>query len=363
MDQKVIQRISSLIDFLELHHDSLVIDACVHATDTVHLHETFRERYLSTGNYYHGRPVSAEDLLKEMELASINMCLVSPDQGSICITDDVQGNFDSFLTANRYVYESALKHPEKFIPAGLLDADLLGLDNMLKLAKSFVNDFGYLVMRIELAERLVSGGLEPVWHILDWIIEMGAVPVLSYGAGTCFNNPEHLKNLADRYQKHPLMLLFTGGWHSGWQDAEEYYICVRQLGLQFADLKFILCMRRESHTEADLVAFQYAGESFTENLFCASGAPYGRMTWNFGGFRWMLLSLMDAEHHTDERIRHTPGLFNEQVMRNYLGGNLSRLLLSGYKNLLNRYMILPESRERGESFHFSMISSRVSDAD
>jgi hypothetical protein len=180
--------------------------------------------------------------------------------------------------------------------------------------------------------------MESVWQIMNRITELGAVPAVSYGAGSLFNDPEQIREMAERYRRHPVILVFTGGWNAGWLESEDYYITIRQLCLQFPDIKLVLSMRRDTHTESDLITFQLAGEPFSGNLFCGSGAPYGRMTWNFGGFRWMLLGFMDADHHTDERIRHNPGLFDEEVMRNYLGGNFARFLISGYKNLLAPYL-------------------------
>jgi predicted TIM-barrel fold metal-dependent hydrolase len=342
MDQPIMQNIRELISFLELNRDSLVIDACTHAADTDCLHESFRDNYESIPGYYHGRPVSAEDLLREMELASVSMCLLCPDPAVIHYSGDPDANFESLLKANRYVYESAMRYPERFIPAGWTDPAVVGMDNALKLVHICVNDFGFLVIRLHQAGNFFPTGMETVRIMMDHIIGMGAVPAVHSGAGTLFSNVEQLTELASRYRGHELILLHMAEGSAGHEYCDDYYSLTRDMGLQYPDLKFVLSMQRAAYMENDLISYQLAGWPFSGNLFCASGAPLGRMTWNFGGFRWMLLSLMDADHHTDERIRHNPGLFDEEVMRNYLGGNFTRFLIAGYKNLLKNH----ESRDR-----------------
>ena len=63
------------LPFLEENQNRLVIDADMHATDTTALTGAARERYESEPGYYHGR-LSAEDLISEMELASVDMALI-----------------------------------------------------------------------------------------------------------------------------------------------------------------------------------------------------------------------------------------------------------------------------------------------
>ncbi len=70
-----------------------------------------------------------------------------------------------------------------------------------------------------------------------------------------------------------------------------------------------------------------AGAPFSENLYCASDAPYGRQTWNFGGFRCMFNSMLDGVEHTDQRVRANPNMFNEKVIQNYMGGNFAKLVI------------------------------------
>jgi len=337
MDHQTRQRIRELIGFLELNRDCTVIDADTRVTDTQHLHDSLRAKYESTPDYYHGRPVPVEDLIREMELACVGMCLISPDPSTIFSADDRYNNHASLLAANRYVYESAGKYPQKFIPAGCIDPFTAMPEHALRLVDICVNEYGFLIIMLRASGASFPAGMEAVWRIMNRIIELSAVPAVPYGADMLISPVERLTELADRYRGHPVIILHMGGGTAGYEESEDYYIHARRLGLKYPDLKFVLSMRRDTHTESDLVTYQLAGEPFSRNLFCASGAPYGRMNWNFGGFRWMLLGLIDADHHTDERIRHNPGLFDEEVMRNYLGGNFARFLINGYRTLLKDY--------------------------
>jgi hypothetical protein len=48
----------------------------------------------------------------------------------------------------------------------------------------------------------------------------------------------------------------------------------------------------------------------------------------------MFRGLMDSKRHPDPRVRKHPGLFTDEAVRNYLGGNLARLILGACERLL-----------------------------
>jgi hypothetical protein len=56
----------------------------------------------------------------------------------------------------------------------------------------------------------------------------------------------------------------------------------------------------------------------------ASDAPYGRMSWNYGGYRAMFQSL-----------RNCPRLFDDDVVQGYMGRNLVDLLVAAYERILS----------------------------
>jgi hypothetical protein len=59
----------------------------------------------------------------------------------------------------------------------------------------------------------------------------------------------------------------------------------------------------------------------------ASDAPYGRISWNFGGFRAMFATLRDGAAHGDPRLRANPGLFDNAAVHDFMGRNLADLVI------------------------------------
>lgn len=125
-----------------------------------------------------------------------------------------------------------------------------------------------------------------------------------------------------------------GGGGAGYVQAEETYLKTRELGLRMPNIKFILSTKRDTHFESDLIAYQLAGSPYKNNLFCGSDAPYGRQTWNFGGYDRMFTSLMHGAEHTDQRLRDQPRIFTQKDVHNYLGGNFAQFIIEWYTRFL-----------------------------
>jgi hypothetical protein len=169
---------------------------------------------------------------------------------------------------------------------------------------------------------------------VDHIVAVGAVPAFHFGADSPYTPAEGLRHVAERHPAHPVIAVHMGGGGAGYEAAEQLYLDARRLGLEYANVCYVLSTKRDAHMESDLIAYQLAGEPFCHNLFCGSDAPFGRMTWNFGGFRAMFRGLVDATRHTDARVRACPALFTPEAVGNYLGGNLARFAADGYRRLL-----------------------------
>jgi hypothetical protein len=103
--------------------------------------------------------------------------------------------------------------------------------------------------------------------------------------------------------------------------------------LRNPNIFYIFSAKRDTHMESDLITYQAAGEPFCRNIACGSDAPYGRQTFNYGGFRSMFQSLRNGTHHPDPRMRTSPGLFSDDTVGGYLGGNLVGLVLSAYAQI------------------------------
>jgi predicted TIM-barrel fold metal-dependent hydrolase len=323
--------VDSLIQHLNMHKDHIVIDADTHVTDLDALEGDIKNRLASTPDYYHGRPISAEDLLTEMKMAEVDMSLIWQNPAGIRYTEDKDANYRKLLAANKYIYDSALKYPTRFIPAGWTDPKALGVENAREIVRACITEWGFVIVKMNPAQNAFQMYSKEVIQVMDTIVEMGGVPAFHYGADTPFTPPEDLEKLAERYSDSPILAVHMGGGGAAYPDADPTYIRTRSLGLEKPNLKFILSAKRDTHMESDLITYQFAGLPFKNNIFCASDAPYGRQTWNFGGFRWMFDSLMNGAEHTDPRLRTHPGLFKKEDVNRYMGGNFARFMIDIYE--------------------------------
>jgi predicted TIM-barrel fold metal-dependent hydrolase len=333
---QALEQITIRLNFLKENKDRLVIDADTHATDTGSLMGEPMLRYRSELNYYHGKPVSAEDLLAEMEMAEVDMALIWQNPAATVYGTSPEENFEALLRANRYIFESGVRYPEKFIPAGWTDPKALGTEHAKELARICVQEFGFAVVKMNPAQNAFFIDSDPVVEVFDFITGMGAVPAFHFGADTEFTPAEGLRKLAERNPGHPILAIHMGGGGASYPGAEDLYKKARETGLQCPNIRFVLSAKRDTHIESDLITYTIAGEPYCSNLFCGSDAPYGRMTWNFGGYRSMLRSLQKGASHTDPRIRQNPDLFTAQVANRYMGGNMAEFMIGAYSSILQR---------------------------
>jgi predicted TIM-barrel fold metal-dependent hydrolase len=328
-------RIEQQLDFLKHNKNTLVIDADTHISNIENMPEPLLRKYLKTDNYYHGKPISAEDLIAEMRMASVDMSLVWQNPAVTVFGNDRQNNFETLLAANRYIFESAKKYPEKLVPGGWTDPKNLGVELAIKMAEICVSEFGFLFVKMNPAQNEYPIDSEEVVLVFDEIVELGGIPAFHFGGDTPFTPAEGLEKLALLHPKHPVVGIHMGGGGPSYPEGEIHYQKARELGLKHANIKFIESAKRDTHMESDFITYQLAGEPFSKNIFCASDAPYGRQTWNFGGFRSMFESLIDGHSHTDKRVRQNPKLFSEDIAQNYMGRNFAEFVMEWYEKLLN----------------------------
>lgn len=330
------QRLQSQMDYLLKNAERLIIDADTHATDTACMHPDFRKASSASPDYYHGRPVSAEELITEMNMAGVDMALIWQNPATTLYGSDPERNFEALLSANRYIYETAIRYPDRFIPAGWTDPKALGIDLAIQLTEICITEFGFPIVKMNPAQNAYLITVEQVTTVVDYIAEAGATPAFHFGADTVFTPAEGLAAIAGRHPNNPVLGVHMGGGGAGYPEAEELYQKARLLGLNHPNVKFVLSAKRDTHAESDLIAYTLAGEPFCSNIFCGSDAPYGRMTWNFGGYRSMFNSLIHGINHTDARVRNNPGLFTSQTAQNYMGGNFARFIIEISKLLLEK---------------------------
>ncbi len=309
--------------------DTLVIDADTHITDVARLPELWRRRYLEDPHYYHGRPISAEDLIGEMDLCGVDMALCWQDPASTFYGRDCDANAEALLAANRYVFEAARRFPDRILPAGWTDPKACGVANAIRVAEICVCEFGFFIIKMNPAQNAYPIASPEVAEVVARIVELGAVPAFHFGADTPYTPASGLERLLEDHPGHPFIGVHMGGGGASYQGGESLAHEARELGLRRSQLRYILSTKRDTHMERDILTYQKAGPPFSENLFCASDAPYGRMAWNFGGFREMLRTL---------EVRH-PDHFGPEASANYLGRNLTRFALEGLRNLLRTHGI------------------------
>ncbi len=167
MTPKAIASVRHLVSLLEQNQDRVVIDADTHATDLETLGDAARERYRSEPGYYHGRPVCAEDLLREMEIASVDMAVIWQNPAATHYTDDPDRNADALMAANRYIRDSATRYPDRFIPAGWTDPRACGLGNALRIVESGVRELGFPVVKMNPAQNRYPIDSPEVLQVVD----------------------------------------------------------------------------------------------------------------------------------------------------------------------------------------------------
>src|ERR1035438_10021089 len=106
MSVLAIQAAERLQTRLETHAGQLVIDADTHITDLNSLHPLARHRYETTPDYYHGRPISAEDAIREMDMAGVDMALVWQNPATTIYGGSLDANTRALTPADQDVLRS-----------------------------------------------------------------------------------------------------------------------------------------------------------------------------------------------------------------------------------------------------------------
>lgn len=341
MNPEVSDSIRRRLAYLEEHGSALVIDADTHITDTGALRGAVADRYAEAGyDYYHGRPISAEDLVAEMEMAGVDMALCWQNPATTPYGDDLEANFQALLEANAYVAESALRYPARIVPGGWTDPKALGLEGALRLTEILVREFGMLFVKMNPAQNRFPIDSADVRAVVARIAELGAIPAFHFGADTTYTPADGLEALAKAFPDTAILAIHMGGGGAAYVDADPTYLRARELGLEYPNIRYALSAKRDTHIETALIRYSLAGPPFSSHLYCASDAPYGRMTWNFGGFRAMLAGLVDGRDHPDPRVRENPQAFTPGRAQAFLGGNFASFLVENYRPFLERRQML-----------------------
>ncbi len=337
MSPDAVRSLRRLITFLDENQHRLVIDADIHATDTASLRGAIRERHDSEIGYFHGRLLPAEEILQQMNLASVDMALIWQNPAGTTYADDQDRNAEILLAANRYIRDSAERYPNRFVPAGWTDPKASGLANALRLVETFVLEFGFPIVKLNPAQNQFPMDGPEVLPIVERIVQLGAVPAFHFGADTPYTPAEGLEAVARNLGEWPVLAIHMGGGGAGYLEAEDLYRRARQLGLRQPNIRYVLSAKREAHVENDFITYQLAGPPWSGNLFCGSDAPYGHIGFLFGGYRAMLAGFLQSPLDADPRLASNPGLFTPGAIQGYLGGNFARFAREACQTLLGKH--------------------------
>jgi predicted TIM-barrel fold metal-dependent hydrolase len=315
--------------------DRAVIDGDTHPSDPALYGADLRARMAEDPNYFHGRPVSGDELLTEMDQAGVDMALCWQNPAVTRYGDDTGANFDALRASNAAIAAFAERNPTRVIPAGWTDPKALGLDRALDMVGICVESWGFPIVKMNPAQNAYPIDSEPVLRVVDRIVALGAVPAFHFGADTRFTPAEGLERVALRHPDHPLIGVHMGGGGGHFVESDPLYVAARALGLRRPNLFYILSAKRDTHIESALIAYASAGAPFAGNIAVGSDIPYGRMTWNFGGYRGLFDSLRRGERHTDPRLRRRPDLFDDEVVQGFMGRNLADLVMAADRRLLS----------------------------
>jgi predicted TIM-barrel fold metal-dependent hydrolase len=163
-----------------------------------------------------------------------------------------------------------------------------------------------------------------VFHLVEKIISLGAVPAFHFGGDTEFTPPEGLAKIAATFPQSKIIGVHMGGGGSHFVYGDSTYIGAREIGLKHPNLFYTLSAIRDTHIHSNLLAYLKKGGQWLDNLNYGSDAPYGRLSWNFNGFKSLMGEVAEIIAFPDE------------VKAKFSGNNLLRLYIDALQNIMKR---------------------------
>ena len=319
---------------LEGARDTIVVDGDTHPSDPARLPADALKRMAASTDYFHTRPISGDELLRDMDQAGVDMAVCWQNPAWTVYPGSAEANFESLHSANRYIAELAEKHPTRIIPAGWTDPKALGQERAVDMARICIEEWGFPIVKLNPAQNAYRIDSPDVLGVVDRIVAFGATPAFHFGGDTEFTPADGLERVASRYAPHPVIAVHMGGGGSHYVHGDALYVAARELGLRHPNIFYVLSAKRDTHIESDLIRYRLAGAPFANNLAVGSDAPYGRLAWNFGGFHGILASLREPASHSDPRLRANPDLFDDDAVRDIMGRNIANLIIATDRRLL-----------------------------
>ena len=327
------RRIADRCAYLEANGATLVMDGDVHPTPAAALPEDIAARVAGDPNYFHGRPLLADDLVATLDRAGVDMAMCWQNPAALRYTDDADENYRRLRAANAAIHALAEAHPTRVMPAGWTDPKALGLDAAKELARECVGTFAMPVVKMNPAQNAYPIDDPMVLAVVDEIVALGAIPAFHFGSDSPYTPASGLEAVSLRHPEHPLIGVHMGGGGGHFVEAEETYQAARTLGLERPNIFYVLSAIRDPHIESALLTYWAAGEPYSRNLAAGSDAPYGNMVFNYGGFR-TLFAAMTGGGYADPRLAPAGGRMDPAAVQGFMGGNLARLIAAADRRIL-----------------------------
>ncbi len=316
-----------------LRQPAPVLDADVHLTAPEILPEPLRARSAADPDYFHGRTIDAEAILAEMDLAGIDLALIWQNPAATPSDGTPEANAAALLAANLAVAQAAVRHPDRFLAAAWVDPRALGPNLAEDLVRTCCREHGMFVVKMNPAQNAYPMDSEQVVRVVEAIVQEGAVPAFHFGADSPYTPPSALEVLAQRFAPHPLIAVHGGGGGASYLEQETMAATTRRVALEHDNIFIIHSAKRDTHMASDLLAFAAAGPAAWARISLGSDAPYGRMSWNFGGGRALIRQLQDPRHPETARRADFTG-WPAEAEADYLGGNAARFLAAAIERFL-----------------------------
>ena len=286
----------------------LTIDGDAHISDPEALPPQLAEAHGLRPRLFSRPSDFAGDLIREMDLAGVDLALCWQNPPPQATVKTPAATRPACWPPTATSLKSAMRHRRRIIPAGWTDPKACG-------PRQRAGHRGRLRARVPLRLREAERGAERVPHRQPGS-GAGDRPDRGIGrdSGVPFRRghslharPRGSSASPSAIRITPILAIHMGGGGAGYCEADALYAAARALGLRRPNIRYVLSALRDTHAESSLISYQLAGEPYRHNLCCGSDAPYGRMAWNFGGYRAMLAGLADGARHTDARLRAAPG--------------------------------------------------------
>lgn len=145
--------------------------------------------------------LSAETVLRMMDRAGI-------DRANIWLQPPYMRMIDE---ANRYVYDSARAHPDRFVPSGWTDPHF-GMDAAMDMTKRCVEEYGMQAVKMNGAQNSFYIDDERLFPIHDYLQRMRCGLSLHIGADFFeYTHPMRARTIAKKFPALRLLMVHMGG--------------------------------------------------------------------------------------------------------------------------------------------------------